>query len=340
MANARHLALLRRGVTTWNRWRQRHPEIKPDLRKVSLDEQDLRGADLSRADLFEAYLYRTKLQHSNLSHASLRRTILMQANLRGAILARTDLREASLYQATLAKADLTRANCSYARFVQTKLPNATLVDCRVYGASVWDVDLTHTEQARLLITPQGKTPITVDDLEIAQFIALLLENRKIRRVIDTIGKKAVLILGRFTPSHKQVLDSVRAALQHEGYVPILFDWEHPTSRDFTETIATLAHLARFIIADLTEPHSLPKELEAIVPTLAVPVQPILQGAGRPYRLFADYWKYPWVLPAYRYEKREALLATLQTKVIAPAEAKAQELAERRAAALADERAEL
>jgi hypothetical protein len=32
-----------------------------------------------------------------------------------------------------------------------------------------------------------------------------------------------------------------------------------------------------IIADLTEPSSIPKELEAHVPTIAVPVQPLWQG---------------------------------------------------------------
>ena len=31
--------------------------------------------------------------------------------------------------------------------------------------------------------------VTVDDLEVAQFVYLMLNNRKIRNVIDTIGKK-------------------------------------------------------------------------------------------------------------------------------------------------------
>jgi len=39
-------------------------------------------------------------------------------------------------------------------------------------------------------------------------------------------------------------------------------------------------MARFIIADLTDPRSIPKELEAIVPGLAVPVQPLLEGSTR------------------------------------------------------------
>jgi hypothetical protein len=61
-------------------------------------------------------------------------------------------------------------------------------------------------------------------------------------------------------------------------------------------------MARFIIADLTDPSSIPKELEAIVPDLAVPVQPLIEGASRPYAMFKDYWKYEWVLPVYRYTR--------------------------------------
>jgi hypothetical protein len=76
------------------------------------------------------------------------------------------------------------------------------------------------------------------------------------------------------------------------------------------------------------PSSIPKELEAIVPSLAVPVQPLLEGSSRPYGMFKDYWKYDWVLPVYRYEGLEPLLTTLAEKVIAPAEEKVKDLRRR------------
>jgi len=41
---------------------------------------------------------------------------------------------------------------------------------------------------------------TVDNIEVAQFIYLLLNNRAICDVIDAIASKAVLILGRFLNS--------------------------------------------------------------------------------------------------------------------------------------------
>jgi hypothetical protein len=38
---------------------------------------------------------------------------------------------------------------------------------------------------------------------------------------------------------------------------ILFDFDKPASQDLTATVSTLAHLARFIIADLSDPSSIP-----------------------------------------------------------------------------------
>ena len=145
----------------------------------------------------------------------------------------------------------------------------------------------------------------------------------------TLSIKAVLILGRFTAERKAVLDALRDELRKHKYLPILFDFAVPATRDITETVSLLARMARFIIADLTDPSSIPKELEAIVPSLAAPVQPLIEGSSRPYAMFKDYWKYEWVLPVYRYEGLEPLLAALAEKVIDPAEGKVKALAGRR-----------
>jgi hypothetical protein len=166
----------------------------------------------------------------------------------------------------------------------------------------------------------------VDNLEVAQFIYLLLNNERIRQVIDTITSKAVLILGRFTPERKVVLDAIRDSLRQRDYLPVLFDFDKPTSRDLTETISTLAHMARFIIADLTEAKSIPQELQAIVPNLpSVPVQPLLLASDYEYGMFEHFKRYPWVLKVYRYDNPDEVLTSLESKIISPVEAKAREL---------------
>jgi hypothetical protein len=66
--------------------------------------------------------------------------------------------------------------------------------------------LEGVKQRNLVITPEHEPEITVDNIEVAQFIYLMLNNQKIREVIDTITSKAVLILGRFTEERKPVLE--------------------------------------------------------------------------------------------------------------------------------------
>ena len=108
----------------------------------------------------------------------------------------------------------------------------------------------------------GKPEITVDNLEVAQFIYLLLHNDKIRDVIDTLTSKVVLILGRFG-ERKPVLDAIKEELRKRDYLPILFDFEGPKSRDLTETVSTLAHMARFVIADITDAKSIQQSFNAL-----------------------------------------------------------------------------
>jgi Pentapeptide repeats (8 copies) len=343
MANEDHLARLQQGVKAWNQWRDanRNRYFKPDLAGAHLFEADLRGArlagadlygaDLRGADLFEANLSGARFAGANLSGARFAGADLVEADLAVADLRGADLRDANLEEANLRGADLTRAdlhgaNLERARLVQTKFEGANLTGCKIYGVSAWNIHLTGARQADLVITPADEPVITVDNLEVAQFIYMLLYNEKIRHVIDTITSKVVLILGCFTPERKAVLDAIREELRHRNYLPIVFDFEAPGSRDFTETVSTLAHIARFIIADVTDAKSIPQELERIVPSLpSVPVQPLLHISSSEYGMFEHFTRYPWVLETYRYERLEEVIASLPEKVITPAEFKAKEL---------------
>jgi len=304
MAAQEHFERLKQGVETWNTWRREHQGISPDFTGAYLMGVDLRSADLRNADLSEAFL-----SGANLSGAFLSGANLMRAHLtRGVNLSGADLRRAVLVGTIFERANLTGAS--------------------IYGVSAWSLQLKDANQSNLVITDKGKPIITVDNLEVAQFIYLLLNNERIRQVIDTITSKVVLILGRFTPERKAVLDALREELRKQDYLPVLFDFEKPKGRDFTETVSTLAHLARFIIADLTEPNSIPHEVATIIPQCKVPVQPLLiQSASiREYSMFRDLTLYPWVLPIFRYQDTMSLLTSLKEHVIAPAEQKAQELA--------------
>lgn len=302
---------------------------KATLHQVDLFQADLRGANLSEADLLSANLREAVLINSDLRRANLDQANLYCAKLSGAFLAAADLSWTDLSGADLSGASLIATTLTNARLVETNLEKANLTHCRVYGISAWELKLGGAIQSNLIITRHGEPTITVDNLEVAQFIYLLLNNEKIRQVIDTITTKIVLILGRFTPERKTVLDAIRDELRKRNYLPVLFDFEKPASRDLTKTVRILAHLARFIIADITEP-SILQELQAIVPDLAVPVQPLLlEGSTGEYGMFQDFpKKYHWVLKVHRYRDLDDLLASLGEKVIVPAEAKVKELAKR------------
>ena len=106
------------------------------------------------------------------------------------------------------------------------------------------MQLAGAKQTELVITAEGTAQITVENLEVAQFIHLLLTNRKIRNVIHSVTSKAILILGRFSERQKPVLDALHAALRDNyNLVPILFDWERSENRDLTETVLLLAKCA-------------------------------------------------------------------------------------------------
>ncbi len=309
MANLEHLDILKRGVDVWNEWREEHPEIEPDLTGENFIEVPrLEGVNFSGVNLMDVRLFGRNLTGANLTNSYLHRAVIVQTGL--------------------SHADLTRAGLLATTLVNVDLRYATIKDCRVFGISIWNVMLEGAIQSELNICDDYEYPIiTVDDLEVAQFIYVLKNNQKVRKVIDTITSKAVLILGRFVPERKAVLNSLKDELGKHNYLPIVVDFEKPANRDITETVSTLAHMARFVIADITDAKSIPQELMLIVPNLpSVPVQPLILNSKHEYGMFEHFTRFPWVLPIYRYKDEASLLQSLKENVIDPAEEKAKELA--------------
>lgn len=352
MADSDHLDRLRRGVPAWNAWRADHPDARVDLGRAVLtgitnppgrvlhkgDVTDLRGIDLAGAELDRAVLDFTDLRGADLRGTVLSRTNLRHARLDGARLQGADLYEADLYGAHLSGADLTGARLTRARLVGTDLCGARLVDANVYGVAAWDVAVdAATDQRDLVISDPGRTwetPIVTDRLELAQFLHLLLDNERVRDVLETVTARVVLLLGRFTDERLAVLQALREGFRRRGFVPVLFDFPPTPARDLTETVQIMAGLSRFVVADLTDARSLPQELSHIVPHLpSVPVQPVQWRGGAAYGMFEHWERYPWVRPVVTYADADDLLARLDADVLAPladARAQADELARLRA----------
>jgi uncharacterized protein YjbI with pentapeptide repeats len=291
--------------------------IVADLKGANLLLADLKGADLSQANLSGADLSQVDLNGANLSGANLSRAKLNEANLR----------EADLNEANLSGADIRKACLARAILVDTVVEETRLSGSSVYGINVWDLKGEFEEQRDLIITHEGDPVITVDNINIAQFIYLILNNEEIRDVINVLTSKSVLILGRFSiPERKAILDALRNKLRENNLLPIVFDFDRPTDKDFTETIKTLAGLCYFVIADVTNPKSSPLELQATVPDYQIPFVPIIQEGESPFAMMVDLQKkYNWVLNTVSYDSEETLMKVLKPLIIDPAMKKRNEL---------------
>ena len=288
------------------------------LRGANLYYARLVGSTLCGAILDDASLVGATLDGSDLTGSSLRGANLMAAHLRGTNLSQADLSRsrlvsASLMLSNLNGATLNEAELNGATLVQTKVNGASFDRAFVYGIAAWDLEGTPASSEELFINREGS--VTVSDLKIAQFVYLMLANDEVRNIIDTLTSRVVLILGRFSAERKAVLDALRAELRRRNCDPIVFDFAISETRNVTETVCLLAGMARYVIADLSDPRSVPQELQSFVRDVAVPVQPIIEEGQEPWSMFSDLrQRYHWVLGPYAYSDGASLIASLDLLV--------------------------
>lgn len=336
------------------------------LAGASFDDASLDSTDLAECDLRRCSFIGTSMVNVRMANAWLDGVQLAGRNLSGGIfwrarLDRADLRDAICQQVDFSESTLQRADLRGTRFIDTSLANADLrganlegallencsllqarVDgasfrgCCIYGVSAWDLQGTPKLQKDLVITPADEPDITVDDIEVAQFVYLVYSNRKIRNFLNAFTDKNVLILGRFAlPERKAVLDGLRERLRRHNLVPIVFDFDAPQDKDYTETVQTLAGMSMFVVVDVTNPKSTPLEMEATVKQFKIPYLPIIDTSvdSRPFAMMVDLQKsFHWVLPTFGYHGAAELFDNLDAAIVQRARAKHQELREHKARA--------
>lgn len=290
-----------------------------------LDRARFEGAQFREANFTNATLCNTDLTHTDLQSASFENAQLKNANLTYAKFNRANLRNTNLSYSNLnfvdfSESDLRGTELIGASLINTCVAKAKISGSSVYGINIWDLEGEFEEQKDLIIESKSAQPITVDNIKVAQFIYLILNNAEIRGVINTLTSKSVLILGRFAlPERKEILDALRNKLREYNLLPIVFDFDRPADKDFTETIKTLAGISYFVIADVTNPKSSPLELQATVPDYQIPFVPIIQEGESPFAMMVDLQKkYPWVLPTRSYDSIETLMSALKPGIIDPA----------------------
>ena len=295
-----HIAELRKGVKSWNQWRLDHLDIRPLLYELNCEKdlgyKDLTGVDFSNANLIQSDFTSSDPKGTKLEKANFHEANMGGADFRNADLTSANFCRADLYETNLSQANLHKANLQGAQLAKTKLVEAKLVECKVYGMAAWDLELEGSEQEDLIIRyrSRGETKndeknpeaeITLDDLEVAQFIYLLLSSPKMRKAIDKITSKVVLILGSFKKERMPILEAIKGELRDRKYVPALFNFPKPENRDLTDTVKLLAQMSRFIIIDLTDPHCTPYELQNVYDVTNIPIQCIILKGHQPFKMF-------------------------------------------------------
>ena len=278
-----------------------------NLRDAGLEGANLNSAILQRADLSGANLRRATLIKTGLNGADLSRADLTGADLSGAYLIRTDLTRATLKNATLCGAVLEGA-----LLVETDLTDVDISKSRVYGISVWNTKGEPKNQSSLIVSHQGESEILVDSLEMAHFIYLMVNHKNLRKMLNSVTERGVLLLGPFEDGGLKFLQRIASERRKNNYLPIIFDFERPGKMDYTETVTTLVGLSRFVIAELSGP-SVSYELGNIVSNHALPFVSIGQKGKRRFSMIDDLKKYPWFLDTVEYSTVEELITCLRKK---------------------------
>lgn len=305
-----------------------------DFSNVNLSKAILPNVILTRADFTGAILTDCQFPGAQLDHAILRHVQGVGANFKGANLTGADMSDSDFSEVQLRSTNLTDARLyntrlEYAMMVKANVAGAHFVQASVYGLANWDMIGKPARQQNLVITQPGDNTITVNDLQVAQIVYTLLRRENFTPLIDTLTSKAVLILGRFSPERKRILDALADALSQHDLLPILFDFTGPASRGTEETVKILAGLSKFVIVDITEPKSSPLELRAIAPDLQVPIFPLIEKGDRPFSMLPDLNR-SWV-EKLDYYTSEADAVSKVASIIARADHLNEQIKETRAA---------
>jgi uncharacterized protein YjbI with pentapeptide repeats len=298
--------ILLRGAKVWNVWREQYrgplnfaaPRWYESPGTDGVQVKGRNRLDFSEMNLSGATIYRAFAEGLNL-----RNTVFEDAHFEEGDFSRADFTGASFRSTRFNKTILTGANFDGATFVNCNLNRINLVGASfrvkeisetvVYGIAAWDLQTSdQMKQSKLVIErtydlysdiiQQGKVPLTVDDIELAQFVYYLSNHKKMRDALNILNDKGVLLLGRFKDGGLERLYSIRERLQSKGYMAMIFDFARPDNLSLTETVVTMAGLSKFIVVDLSG-SSVPAELQSILSQIKKPIL----AFGNAYAMFPD-----------------------------------------------------
>ena len=122
--------------------------------------------------------------------------------------------------------------------------------------------------------------MTVDDIEIAQFIYTIVDNQKISKMIDSMRTKTVLILSSFDDSSKITVTALKDSIRNHGLIPLLFTFQKPKHKGLMGTVRTMAELSAFVIIDESIFANQIFEISNLIPSVRVPFARIAREGSK------------------------------------------------------------
>jgi hypothetical protein len=167
--------------------------------------------------------------------------------------------------------------------------------------------------SNLALTPSDEAAVLVDDLEMVHLMDALLREPRSRELIARSSLRIALVIGRFPQWRRPHLDAVREELRRSEFAPLAIDLEKPVGPKLRSLIANLAHLARFVIADLAGSRAFAKELQPFSFTLRdLPIQVVMPDGEEPPDLPGN-----WAFEPCRYRDTEHLVEIFEREILQP-----------------------
>jgi hypothetical protein len=175
MANNEHLRILERGIEVWNNWRERYPDVQPDLSgvksgllpKISKAKHAIpmhirkiqpSGLFGHKADIYDSNFTGANFAEANFAYADFTGAILIDANLAGA-----DLRGATFRYTNLWRANLNGALLGYANLSNANLKDANLSNVHLNGTIFTNNNLSKVKGLDTA-THAGPSRISIDTI--------------------------------------------------------------------------------------------------------------------------------------------------------------------------------
>ncbi len=200
MANPEHLAILKQGVESRNRWRREPREsdatdfrggpIWALRRDAFLEMEKLAPLDLQGADLNRSSLQGVNLAAVDLRGADLSRTNLSDAQLSFAVLSDAKLRSAWLDSAQFPYAVFNNADLSFAHFLNANMNGALLYKANCYGTNLRGAYFhnAHLKETNFAGAKLADTTFADTDLSVAVALDAVVHQGPSTVGVDTIYK--------------------------------------------------------------------------------------------------------------------------------------------------------